>query len=89
MRTIFLKNFLVTLAILSFLLPYTLFANGGDQRVVDRKYFINLSRSPFTPRVGVKVAILPSFFDIEKSKLIAEDLLVRVRIYTRTSRNIF
>ena len=33
-------------------------ANGGDQRVVDGKYLINLSRAPFTPHIGDKVALL-------------------------------
>lgn len=60
--------------------PHLTFANGGDQRVVENKYFINLSRAPFTPRVGVKTSFLASFVDISKNKLIAEDLMVRVRI---------
>lgn len=55
-------------------------ANGGDQRVVDGKYLINLSRSPFTPRVGVETSMLASFVDIEKDKLVSEDLIVKVRI---------
>jgi len=62
-------------------LPLVSLANGGDQRIVEGKYLINFSRSPFTPHVGVKTAMLPSFFDIEKNKLVAEDLLVKVRIY--------
>lgn len=62
------------------LLPIFVFANGGDQRVVENKYFINLSRAPFTPRVGIKTSFLASFVDISKNKLIAEDLIVRVRI---------
>jgi len=62
------------------ILPNVVFANGGDQRVVENKYFINLSRAPFTPRVGVKTSMLASFVDIEKNKLIAEDLIVKVRI---------
>lgn len=61
-------------------LPLLLFANGGDQRVVQGKYLINLSRAPFTPRVGVKTSMLASFVDIKKNKLIAEDLIVKVRI---------
>lgn len=64
----------------AYLVPTYIFANGGDQRVVDNKYFINLSRAPFTPRVGVKTSFLASFVDIQKNKLIAEDLIVRVRI---------
>ena len=62
------------------LIPTLLFANGGDQRVVEGTYLINLSRAPFTPRVGVKTSMLASFFDIQKNKLIAEDLIVKARI---------
>ena len=81
MKTIFSRKFLVALGILGLLTPSFLFGNGGDQRVIEGRYIINLSRAPFTPRVGVKTAMLPSFFDIEKNKLVAEDLLVKVRIY--------
>ena len=59
---------------------YSVLANGGDQRVVDGKYLINLSRAPFTPRIGDKVALLASFVDIEKNKLVSEDLIVSIRI---------
>lgn len=59
---------------------YSALANGGDQRVVDGKYLINLSRAPFTPRVGVKTSFLASFVDIEKNKLVSEDLIVTIRI---------
>lgn len=59
---------------------YNVLANGGDQRVVENKYLINLSRAPFTPRVGDKVALLASFVDIKKNKLFSEDLIVTVRI---------
>lgn len=55
-------------------------ANGGDQRIVEGKYLINLSRAPFTPRVGVKTSFLASFVDIQKNKLIGEDLILRIRI---------
>lgn len=72
---------LFVLVFLLALVPSFVFGNGGDQRIVEGKYFINLSRAPFTPHVGVKIAMLPSFFDIEKNKLIVEDLLVKVQIY--------
>lgn len=62
------------------LIPMAVFANGGDQRVVENKYFINLSRAPFTPRVGIQTSFLASFVDIQKNKLIAEDLIVKVRV---------
>ena len=62
------------------LLPSLSLANGGDQRVVDGRYLINLSRAPFTPRAGEKVSMLISFVDIQKNKLIREDLTARIRI---------
>lgn len=61
------------------LLPFTTFANGGDQRVADG-YLVNLSRAPFTPIAGVKTALLVSFVDLKTDKLIQEDILVSVRI---------
>lgn len=61
------------------LLPFTTFANGGDQRVADG-YLVNLSRAPFTPIAGVKTALLTSFVDLKTGKLIQEDILVSVRI---------
>lgn len=74
-----MKKFLFILLFL--LAPIAVSANGGDQRIIDGgKYFINLSRAPFTPMVGVPTAMLPSFFDVEKNKLVAEDLIVRVQI---------
>lgn len=62
------------------LIPGLSLANGGDQRVVENKYLINLSRAPFTPIVGVKTSFLASFVDIQKNKLIGEDIIVRIRI---------
>lgn len=59
--------------------PITL-ANGGDQRVVENKYLINLSRAPFTPIVGIKTSFLASFVDIQKNKLIGEDIIASIRI---------
>ncbi len=66
--------------LLGILLSYSALANGGDQRVVDGKYLINLSRVPFTPRIGDEVSFLASFVGIEKNKLVSEDLIVTVRI---------
>ena len=63
-----------------FFIPTLSLANGGDQRVVENKYLINLSRAPFTPRVGVKTSFLASFVDIQKRTLIADDLIVDIRI---------
>jgi hypothetical protein len=68
--------FLLAIAII----PFITLANGGDQRVVENKYLINLSRAPFTPRVGVKTSFLASFVDLQKNKLMSDDLVVRIRI---------
>lgn len=73
-----IKRLIIFVALL--FIPITSFANGGDQRVVDNKYFVSLSRAPFTPRVGIQTSFLASFVDIQKNKLIAEDLVVKVRI---------
>lgn len=61
------------------LLPFTTFANGGDQRVADG-YLVNLSRAPFTPIAGAKTALLASFVDLKTGQLIKDGILVSVRI---------
>ena len=74
-----MKNLIASVALI-IILPAVVFANGGDQRVVENKYLVNLSRSPFTPRVALKTAMIVSFVDLKKNKLIGEDLMVKVRI---------
>lgn len=71
---------LVLISLFILFMPLIVLANGGDQRLVEDKYLINVSRAPFTPQVGVKTSMLASFLDIQKSKLIAEDIVVNVRI---------
>jgi len=66
--------------ILGFIPTRISFANGGDQRVVEGKYLINLSRSPFTPKIGDNVSMIASFVDIQTGRLIEENLIVKVRI---------
>lgn len=68
------------LLLLVLLSPALTSANGGDQRVVEGTYLVNLSRAPFTPRVGEKTAMLISFVDLETNKLISEDLIAKIRI---------
>lgn len=70
----------IILAIFITVTPFFVFANGGDQRVVDGKYIINLARSPFTPHAGEKVTMLVSFVDIKTNKLIVDDLILKIRI---------
>lgn len=74
----FIFSFLIAAYIFSPVIP--LYANGGDQRIVEGKYFVNLARAPFTPRVGSKTAMLISFADIQKRTLIREDIIVSIRI---------
>lgn len=56
------------------------FAHGGDQRVVEGKYIVSVSRVPFTPNVGAKTSLIAYFFDMQKGKLVAEDIIATVRI---------
>ena len=75
------KFLLVAIVAISLLAINVVSANGGDQRLVaGGKYYVNLSRAPFTPRVGIKTSMLVSFFDVGANQLIKEDLLVKVRI---------
>lgn len=60
--------------------PFIVFANGGDQRVLGHEYLVNLSRSPFTPIVGTKTAMLVSFVDLKTGRLIKDDMLVSIRV---------
>ena len=77
-----IKYSLVAVLFLSLILflKTSSFANGGDQRVLESKYLINLSRSPFTPKAGEKTAFIASFVDIQTDKIINEGLIVKVRI---------
>lgn len=72
--------FTILTFVLTFYFPQKALANGGDQRVVEGKYLINLSRSPFTPKSGDNVAMIASFVDIQTRELISEDLIVKIRI---------
>lgn len=75
------KLILISSLLLFASLPLLTSANGGDQRLIERgKYYINLSRAPFTPRVGVKTSFVASFFDVGANRLISEDLIVKIRI---------
>jgi hypothetical protein len=71
-----------TIALFAILIavPLFSFANGGDQRIVEGEYLINLARSPFTPRAGEKIAMLISFVDLATNKIVSEDLIAKIRI---------
>ena len=71
---------LTTLLLFALLSPSLTSANGGDQRVVEGTYLINLSRAPFTPRVGEKTAMLISFVNLRTNKLVPKDLIMKIRI---------
>ena len=79
-KQIRLTFFFVILLGITVLLPNSSFANGGDQRVVQGKYLVNLSRSPFTPKVNDNTSMLASFVDIKTDKVISQDLIVNIRI---------
>lgn len=66
--------------LLAFLLPLLAVTNGGDQRVLNNEYLINLARSPFTPVAGTKTSMLVSFVDLKTAKLIQDDIFVTVLV---------
>lgn len=72
--------FILFLSGLAFSAPDLSFANGGDQRIVDGKYMVNLSRAPFTPQVGDMTQMLASFVDLKTNKLVNEEITVKIRI---------
>lgn len=72
--------FIAALSAFSIFSPLFSLANGGDQRIVEGKYMINLSRAPFTPRVGDKTQMLASFVNLKTNKLVSEDMIVKIRI---------
>lgn len=75
-----LQRTIIILLLIFISIPAVSFANGGDQRVIKGKYLINLSRAPFTPRAGEQTSMLASFVDLQKNKLISEDIIVKVRV---------
>lgn len=74
------KNIFAAFILVIFFAPFLASANGGDQRIIEGRYLINLSRAPFTPRVETQTSFLVSFFDVARNKLISEDLIVAIRI---------
>ncbi len=54
-----LIKILTTLVVFAIVFSSSIFANAGDQRVVENKYLINLSRAPFTPKVGIETSNKP------------------------------
>ncbi len=77
-----MKNLIILFLIFALIveIPILVFANGGDQRLVEGKYLINLSRSPFTPRVGIPTSFLASFLDIKTNKIISDQITAKISI---------
>lgn len=48
--------------------------------MVEGKYFINLSRSPFTPRAGEPNAMLITFADVKTNRPLKEDIIAKIRV---------
>lgn len=75
-----MKNVIIS-GILSFVLFGSfVFANGGNIRLAEGRYLVNISSSPVTPVAGEKVEMLVSFASIEDNTLLREDLRTWVEI---------
>lgn len=80
MKNIIMTKIFLTALVFMLIAPVAAHANGGDQRVVDGTYLINLSRSPFTPTARQETQFLASFVDLKTNRLIDDDLIVTIRI---------
>ncbi|MEK7649384.1 MAG: hypothetical protein AAB367_00245 [Patescibacteria group bacterium] len=65
---------------LFFVLPFLAGAHGGEQRVVDGKYIVTMSRAPFTPRVGTPTKLLISISDIKSGNVLDHDAIMHIRV---------
>lgn len=63
-------------------------ANGGNIRIAQGKYLVNISSSPVTPVAGEKVAMLISFADIAKNELLAQDIRVWIEIRLKATEEV-
>jgi hypothetical protein len=68
------------LLVLMFALPLVVGAHGGEQRVVDGKYIVTMSRAPFTPRAGVPIKLLISISDIVSGNVLDREAVMRIRV---------
>lgn len=79
---------LASLLVLAIFAPHFSSANGGNQRVVEGKYIVQISQAPLAPYAGEKVAMLVSFFDIAKDSLILTPINARLRIAAKAGEEV-
>lgn len=75
--TLFISFFLL-LAL--FFAPFLVFANGGNIRLAEGRYLVNISSSPVTPVAGEETQMLISFASIQDNTLLGEDLRTWIEI---------
>lgn len=84
-----MNKLILTIALIAVLLvPAHTLANGGNQRVVEGKYIVQISSAPLAPYAEEKVAMLVSFFDIAKDSLILTPVNARLRIATKAGEEL-
>ena len=81
------KIFIVGIILVLLVSGYAL-ADGGNQKVVEGKYIVNISSSPIAPFQGEKQAMLISFADIS-NRLIKEDIAVDLRLSRKLGQTVF
>lgn len=72
----------------SLIFSASVFANGGDIRIAEGKYLVNISSSPVTPVAGQKVAMLISFGDVVTNELLVQDLHVWIEIRLKVTEEV-
>lgn len=70
------------------LFPGLASANGGNIRIAEGKYLVNISSAPVTPVAGEKVAMLISFGDVATNELLHQNLRVWLEIRTKATEEI-
>lgn len=63
-------------------------ANGGNIRLAEGKYLVNISSAPVTPVAGENVAMLISFADIKKNELLNQNIRVWLEIRLKATEEV-
>jgi hypothetical protein len=63
-------------------------SNGGNIRLAEGKYLVNISSSPVTPVAGEKTAMLISFADIATNKPLSQPLRASIEIRKKVNQEV-
>lgn len=70
----------LTLSIIAVVSGRVVLANGGDVRIAEGRYVVNISKTPLTPVAGKLQKMLISFGDLVEDALVDQDIRVWIEI---------